>query len=52
MIGYGKIKRIEEDVDKINDCNDKIAVLLKDNLRLIEEMNQFIDKLEKHIKEV
>ena len=26
--------------------------LLKENLRLIEEMNQFIDKLEKHIKEV
>ena len=49
MIGH-VTKKMDKSIGKINDCNDNIADLLKDNLRLIEEMNQFIDNLEKQIK--
>ena len=51
MIGH-VTKKMDKSIDKINDCNDNISKLIDANLRIIEEMNQFIDKLEKHIRGV
>ena len=43
-------KKMDKSIDKINDCNDNISKLIDANLRIIEEMNQFIDKLQNQIE--